>query len=382
VVAAQFGVEEWNLLQGLKEFDVDWSAREITVELDLNDDYGTSSIIEGGKESRPSSPTVVTATLTWILLNKRFTASMTAKYIAQQNARAMLEDQLKFQAKKAVQGIRRKIGDMFYGFSTGTACKVSSIATDAITLKDMFGVSGEGAVADARRCEDLFRAGDYIAVLEPSAPALRGNGIVLIDSVTPSTNVITGSAVSDISSAAGDDLIVFANSLENTTMASGTERSQGLVGLLDGCTSTSVHSVSSSSNARWDVGYEDTSSGRFTGIKLRKAKQGVNNNGGGTVDTVLWAQGVENDVVAQLQAGLRFSDAWGMEMDGQPKSKGIKFVSTQRVPDGHAFVFDKKNSVKKMTLIDEPGKVDWGDGYKLQDDSGYVFSIDYPVAMI
>ena len=46
-VAFQFGVEEWNWLQKLKQFDVDWSAREITLELDINDDVGTTSILEG-----------------------------------------------------------------------------------------------------------------------------------------------------------------------------------------------------------------------------------------------------------------------------------------------------------------------------------------------
>src|SRR5690242_19552058 len=73
IVSFQFGVEEWNWLSKLKKFDVDWSAREITAELDVNDDIGTASIPEGGFEARPSSPTTATATLTWILLNKRFT---------------------------------------------------------------------------------------------------------------------------------------------------------------------------------------------------------------------------------------------------------------------------------------------------------------------
>src|SRR5262245_17097594 len=83
-VAFQFGVEEWNWLQKLKSFDVDWSAREITLELDVNDDINTASIPEGGFEAVPSSPTTSTATLTWILLNKRFTISKTAQYITQQ----------------------------------------------------------------------------------------------------------------------------------------------------------------------------------------------------------------------------------------------------------------------------------------------------------
>ena len=55
VQAFQFGVEEWDWLMKLEKFDVDWSAREITVELDLNDDINTASIPEGGYEDRKST---------------------------------------------------------------------------------------------------------------------------------------------------------------------------------------------------------------------------------------------------------------------------------------------------------------------------------------
>lgn len=379
VEASQFGVEEWNMLQKLKNYDVDWSAREITMELDIYQGYGAASIPEGGKEARPSSPTAVTATITWILLNKRFTISKTAQYIAQKTPKAMLENQLKFQSKKALQAIRNKVGDMFYGFSTGTVAKVSSVSTDDLVLKDLYGVSGLGATTDARQAVDLWQVGDVLAVLNPSGPALRG--LAVVDSITRSTNTLTGTAVSDISGATGDDLVVFANNLENTTLAGGTERSLNLTGILDMMTSTSLHSVSGATYAEWNAAGSDTGGGRFTGVKLRKMKQAINNKGGGKLNTVLWANGVENDVVAQLQAGLRFSDAWNMEMDGQAKSKGITFFTSRRVPDGYVFGFDK-DSVRKMTLLPEPGQQAFDDGDKLQDDSGLVFSLDYPVAMV
>jgi len=69
-----------------------------------------------------------------------------------------------------------------------------------------------------------------------------------------------------------------------------------------------------------------------------------------------------------------------MEMDGNPKSKGVTFMSTLRVPDGYAFGFDSKRSIKKGTLLSEPteGGVSFNDGQKIPDRSGEVFSIDYP----
>ena len=42
-----FGVPEWNWLRNFKDFKVDWSPREITMELDLDDDINVASIPEG-----------------------------------------------------------------------------------------------------------------------------------------------------------------------------------------------------------------------------------------------------------------------------------------------------------------------------------------------
>jgi hypothetical protein len=381
VVATQFGVEEWNLVQDLKEFDVDWSAREITFELDITDDINVASIPEGGKEARPASPTVVDANFTWILLNKRFTISLTAQYISQKMPRAMLENQLKYQSKKAVQAIRRKVGDNFYGFSTGVLAIVNGApSSDVFTLDSMYGVAGIGDAGENRVVTDLFRVGEYVWVLNPTGPAIRGTQPEQIIAITPATPSITLAATP--ASSADDDLIVAAGNLENTTLASGSEYNRQLVGLLDQLTSTSVHGVSSATQSRWAAGYTNTTAGRFTGIKLRKMKQGINNNGGGKLTDVLWANGVENDVVAQLQAGLRFTDSFDMEMDGRPKSKGVNFVTTRRVPDGFVFGFDRASSIRKGTLLPEPGNQSFRDGHKLQDDSGLVFSLDYPAFLV
>ena len=388
--AFKFDYEEWGWLNKLKNFDVDWSSREITFEADLDDDINTAMIAEGGKEARPSSQKPSTCTVTWVQANKRFTISKTSRYIEQQQGvRGQLISQFKYQTKKAVQGIRRKIADQFYGFSTGTVAKVSAVSTDDITIKDLYGVSGLGSLTGGpgagisnRAATDVFRAGDFIAVLNPSGPALRTGGIVEIDTVTRATNILTGADVSGISGPADDDLIVFANNVENTTLAGGTERNQNLVGLEDMLTSASIHSLSSATNGRWDAALNNSSGGRFDGVKLRKLKQAISNKGGGMLDTVIWSQGVENDVFAQLQAGLRFSDSFSMEMDGKPVSKGITFHTSLRVPDGYVFGYDSKNSVKKMVLLPEPGTLAWDDGDKLQDDNGYVFGMDYPCAMV
>ena len=376
VTAFGFGVPEWNFFNKLKNVDTNWSTREITMELDLDDGYGVASIPEGGYEARPSSPTAATATLTWILLNKRFTISLTAKYIHdKRGTKAMLTDQLKWQSKKAVQAIRLKVGNYLYGFSTGILAHAAedANATTHLTIDDMYGIAGLGATGSNRMATDLFTAGDYIGII--NGGSFRQ---INVPSAIAASNVLTHAT--DWSTTADGDYLVGAASVENATNA-GTDYLRGLTGLLDMITSTTVHSYANSSNSRWDPALENTSGGRFTGVKLRKMKQAINNKGGGTLDRILWTQGIENDVFAQLQAGLRFSDSFGMEMDGSPKSRGVKFLATKRVPDGYVFGWDSKRSVGKATLLPEPGQQAWGGGEKIKDQSGLIYSLDFPVFM-
>jgi hypothetical protein len=390
--AAQFGVEEWQWLSDLEKYDAPISLREITHELDIIQATGASFIPEGGKEARPSSPSAVTATVTPVLLNKRFTVSRTIQLILQkQGTRGMLESQFKWQGRKAVESIRAKLGENFYGFSTGTVALVASVASaPTYDLKALYGIAGLGSVASGhnRRVVDQFVAdsatqnADYLAFLNPSGPALRDvPRKVTAKSRTAGTD--GGQITTDVAvaSAAINDLVVYANNLENTTLAGGTERNLNLVGLLDGATSTSIHGVSGSTYPLWNAALNDATGGRFTGIKLMKGKDAIQNFGGGKADLVIWAQGVKNDVVAQLQAGLRFSDAYGMELDGAPKSKGLEFATSRRTPDGYVFMLDRSNSVRRLMLTPDVSVPGAEEGEKLQDDSGTIFSADFLLAL-
>jgi len=382
---AQYGVEEFGWFGELPKFNVALSQREITFEADIVEGTGANFITEGGKETRPSSPAPQTATVTFLLLNKRWTISQTTKMISgSQGMRAYVEEQFKWQGRKALEAIRKRFGDAWYGFSTGTLCKLADVASGpTYTLKDMYGVSGLGSTSHNRRCVDLFTAAssggnrDYIADLDPGGPTLNSIQVVTAKDRTLNTITVDSAFTSDDI----DDLIVFANSLENTTMAGGTERNLNPPGLLDMATSVSLHGISGGNFERWNASLANTAGGRFTGIKLMKARDAVTNYGGGKADLVIWAQGVKNDVVAQLQAGLRFSDAYAMEMEGAPKAKGVEFKTSRRVPDGYVFVMDSKNSMHKIILtpdVDIPGI---NEGDKLQDDSGFVYSADFIVSL-
>lgn len=177
-----------------------------------------------------------------------------------------------------------------------------------------------------------------------------------------------------------NDYVVKANSLENTTIT-GTDYNRGLVGILDAMTSTSVHSLSSSSVPNWSVAYSDTASGRFSGLKLHRAKQEIMNEGGGKANLVIWSQGIERDVLDQMQAAVRFDSPFELEIDGSVKSRGVKFFTSRRVPAGYAFVMDK-SAFRRMSLLPKPGQPAWGDGDKLENQNGFVFSLDWPIALV
>jgi hypothetical protein len=378
--AFNFVVEEFDILSNkIPRLRINLSARQMILPVDIQEDFGVASIPEAGYEAIPVSPTVVDSEFTWITLHKRFSMSRTAKHLdAGGNRQAMVARQIRFQGMKAVQAIKRRIGDYFYGYSTATVCKVSSVSTNDIVCKDLYGVSGLGTAGEITR---MFRVGDYIAVLNPTGPALRANGVVQITAISGAT--ITCGA-SGITSPTANDLIVFANAVEQADILQ-TDRARGLTGLLDavnaGSALQSINPATAGSE-NWDPGYTDAVAGRFDTIALRKGKQGIKNAGGGDLNFLLMTQGVENDLVAGLRAGLRFSDAFSLEMDGAPKAKGVQLMSTQRVPPGMVFGWDTRNSIKKIQLLeglDEPG---WDEAEKVPNRAAFVFPIDWPLQMV
>src|SRR3990167_2198226 len=356
VRAFQFGVDEWQWLQKLKQFTVDWSTREITVELDLNDEINIASIPEGGYEAIPSSQTMVTATITWILLNARLTQSKTAEYIQQQQGdRGQLERQLRVQSRKKIDGIRRKVGDMFYGFSTGTQAVVTSSSNEVVSIEDMYSVNGlgaatspDGVTASYRGVGDLFRVGERVAILSSDASF---SGISTITAISSTAGTLT---LATTTTAVAGDLVVFANNPENATTAGGTERNLNLVGLLDGITSTSVHSVSKSTYPRWDMAINNSAGGRFTTVKYQILRDSIWNKGGGEMDLLIMADGVYRDVVAQQAGGIRYADPFNLELDGEVKAKGLRIEHSRRCPDCYVFGLVTKGdapAVRKMTLL-------------------------------
>lgn len=370
----QYKSEEYAMLDDFSVEESEWSAREVTRPIELNEGAGVASIPESGYKAVPSSPTLEEATYTLVQFNKRFEASLLAK-AGDKGSANQVAKQLKHQAKMAVFDIARHYSDYFYGLSTGILALTDtdlSGGTDVLTLKAGYGQSG---ITNAAFLADKFRVGDRIAVL--NAGTLVTGAIGTITAVTAATPSISVTWIGTPSETTNDLQIVKANSMENTTVA-GTDYNRGLVGLLDGMLTSSVHSLS---HARWLPSYSDTTGGRFSGIRLRRAADEIANEGGGKLNTLIYSQGIHRDMIAAERALVRFDDPFAMELDGDVKAKGRTIFSSRRVPPGYAFVGDK-SSLKRWQLGAKPdGSMGWADGIEREDKSVVVFSMDMFVGL-
>lgn len=373
-----FDVPEWEQFDMIRGFNIAVSAREVTVPIDINEGAGIGSIAEGALESMPSSPNVEELTLNYILLNGRFTAAVTAQLLDMHQKAAQLKRQLVFQGKHKIRDLSRDWADRLYGLSTGYLAQTSTVATQSsgvYTLKNMYGQTSITSTNAYKQIADKFKVGDRVALIRSGALVTNAIGTVTaVSATTPSITVTWNGSVTS----ADLDYVVKANSIGNTVIGD-TDYNKGMNGLIDGCLTASIHGLS---HANYLPSYSDTTSTRFSGIKLRRFKDEIGFGGGGKLNKVFIAAGVYRDTLALQQAALRFMDPFALELDGDIKSKGVTFFTSKRVPSSWVIGFDSK-SVRRLDVMPKPGdSITWSDGVKIPDTSGYVFSVNLLTQMV
>lgn len=361
-------------------YDIDISAREITVPVDLNEEVGVAAIPEGGYEAVASSVNVEEVTLGFTLLNARFSASVTARILDERHRAAELKRQIVFQGMKKMQALARTWSDMVYGYSTNILALTDtdlSGTSDTLTLYNGLNdstIAGSTA-ASGNYIANLFRVGERIAAL--NAGSLATNALGEVTAVTAGANPTLAVTWDGSTSESTNGLqIVLANSVEGSTIAA-TAYNRGIVGYLDLLKSTSVHGVSSSSVPNWSIAGSDTSGGRLSGLRLRAAKDTLRRYSPMKPDFALLDEGVHRDLIDLERAALRFSDPFAIETDGDVKSKDLAIRSSWRVPPGYAIVGSKK-AFARLDIMPKPGQgFAWGDGHKMENQSGYLFPVDF-----
>lgn len=375
--AIQFDNQEWDMFDEFYAPEgTPWSAREVTVPLDINKKGGVASIKEGGYEANPQSKNLEELTISLVHFNARFNISKLAKF-GDEGSRNQVTRDLTLRGLQTVRAMGEHWSDYVYGYSTARLARTSTNATSAsqtLVLDQGY----DSTVTNLPYIADKFKVGDRIAVIR--AAALVTNGIGTITAVTPSTATLAATMIGSCDVDA-NDLIVKANSMGNTDIDD-TDYNRGLVGLLDMCKTASVHSLSSSSVADWDLALADTNGGRITGNRIRQAIDEIEDEGSGSVSHLVTTRGVYRDLIDLERPSVRFSDPLGMEIDGNVKMKGRKIVKTKKVPPGYLFAFDK-SALSRWNLLPKPdGQFAWSDGKEYIDQSGLVFAMDMPCQTI
>ena len=373
----QFMIEEYQWLDEMRKFDINFSTREVIVPLDIHEDVGVASIPEDGWEARPYTPNVEELFLTWIDLNKRFTFTRRARQIDVHSRAAMITRQFAFQGKKAVQAIGRRYGDMHWGYSNGVSAVTSTVAaaqtSGTYVIKDAYGMT---SLNNAAYLANLFRENEWVALIRSGSLVANAIGkVTAVNAATPSIDVTWNGSVTS----ADGDQIVLANSVENTTI-DGTDYNRAIVGVLDILHSTSVHGLSSATVADWSPSTADTSTGgRMDGVKFRTIVHNMHNKGGGYPNQVCVAQGVQRDMISLERQSLRFRSPFSLEIDGDITARGADIKTSRRVPNGYFIGKDKKSHRKLMLLPNKPQQPVWDDGDKLQDRPVWAFTLDLPI---
>lgn len=385
VDAINFKVEELGWIGEIPGLKIAASLREATFPVHTRFSGGIASISEGGNEARPSSVNTTDAAISFIHKNGRFTMSMLAHWASMSNPDPEIKSQLMFQGLDKVNSMAANLGDSFYGFSTGVRAQTSTNATQSsgvYTLINAYGLSDiSGATAIQKEyLARLFQVGEGVALVRSGNLVSNAVGTVTARSLTNGTITVTwaGSVDSD-----ANDYVVLYNAILDGQTASlaHTDYNKDLTGLLEMMTASDLHDISSVEG--WNVAYSDTNAGRFTGTKLRRALTEIGNYGGGTSDAVktIMAQGVERDVESNYSAGVRYDSPKGMEIDGDVKGNGKKFMSSRRVPPGFVLMFDPAALGKKELTKLPTGAPAWADGKELINQSAMVFKIDYVLSV-
>jgi hypothetical protein len=375
--------EEWNLIQDLEEFDTNFSARTVAAPIDITRQGGGASIAEGGSEADPRTAPPQEIVFTWINENHRFSKSLLSGYLDRRASSSQIEKQMKYQGMKLMEGLCNRVGNQFYGYSTGYVCQTSTNATSASQTLTLINAYGETDLDNAAFLASKFTIGDRIAIIRSGALVTNGIGVITaVTAATPSI-AVTMNGSTDVDA---NDYIVMANSLGNTVIGD-TDYNKWVVGLLDGATTTSVHGLSGSTFPLW-IGHNSTTGGRYSLSHLRAGQYAIQNNGGGKANLLIASNGVLTDMTLQQQAVLRYEDAMNMEFDGATKVKGARIFTSRKAPNSRVFLLDSKKAVKRWTLMPMPSQ---DGGYpegafnanedKLQDVSAKVFSLDFSYAL-
>lgn len=374
--------EELSWFSDLPDLKLIPSGNEMRLVLDVIYQPDTAAMIpDGGYEAVQTTQAPTHGNVTFVQMNARYSLTTLYQGFERKGAAGMLQKNVLYSATKAIENFGRKIGLQTYGFSTGTKAVVAATGSsgtvqNGIQLKNAFGSSLIAGTTTAQQTylSTIFRTGDPIALI-------RAGAIVEFGQVTAAPSAGSGAGYIDatfnsaITPTVGD-LIVAAAAVTDASLT-GTDQNRWPVGLLDVCTSPSVHGLAGSGN-NWNVGFADTTGGRMSFVRREAMANGLWNNGGVKLNRVIWSQGVRRDAIAGERGSIVYESS-STNLDGDVGMKGIKDMTSVLAPSGMVFGWNSECLTKK-SLSDLP---DYGSGPgifeldKVQDRGAYNASFNY-----
>jgi len=211
-MAVQFDNAEWDMFdEFMAPEGTPWSAREVTIPLDIYKKGGVASITEGGYEAKPQSKNLEELTITLVHFNARFNISKLAKF-GDEGSRNQVTRDLTLRGLQTVRAMGEHWSDYVYGYSTGRLARTSTNATSAsqtFTLDQGY----DSTVTNAAYIADKFRVGDRIGVIRSAALVTNGLGTITAINTSTPTLTVTMDASCDVDA---NDIIVKANSVGAT----------------------------------------------------------------------------------------------------------------------------------------------------------------------
>jgi hypothetical protein len=386
-IFAAFGfmTQELKWFESINKLGTPFSLRSLKLMLDLNEGGRVASLVEGGWKANPTSPNAEEGDLTAQHFDVRFTMTELSRWADKGNAN-QLTQQFGFQAKKAMQGMGRHIGDYIHGSSSGvlalTDTNVTASATDTLTLISGYGntaITNAAFIADKLRETVGDNVGDRVAVVNGST--VIATGTVTARNTSTPTITITYDATPAGETTNGLK-IVKANSMEAGLTESSTDFNKGLPGFQDMLFASAYHSLT---HANWSVARGGTAGNRMNGIRIRRLVDEIQNYAPEEFqnpDTHMTSQGVHRDMINYERPALKFNDAFGMEVEGDVKNRGRTWRITKRVMPGLFTTYNSK-AIKKIMITPMPdpedGDVGENDGVLYPDRS--LLAYDIPVVL-
>jgi hypothetical protein len=368
--------KEKKLFDSLPAAPEPWSGYENTFPIDVNERGGIAGITDFGYMAKASSVNAVEATVSAVHYQGRFAISDIAGF-ADQGKENQQRQQLVVQGMQKVEAMVEHFSDYFHGSASGLLATTDSDFSDATTTATLAAGYGVAGITNAKFLASLFKVGERVVFLDSSNALIDStDSFGEITAVSKTNGTIDVTTDGSITYSTNGVRIYKANNLEGTTAAGGSDLNKGLVGMIDIMTAATLHNVATSSVPNWAVAYSDTNAGRFSHSKLRKGKDEIENESGLTPDTLLLAQGVYRDMIAQERAGLRYDDAGGLSFDGDVKAKGLQIITSKNVPPGYVNLFAKAG-MNKWEILPTTERPSWGDLQASETLAGKFGRIDW-----